>query len=97
MEDPSTKDVILHAEDVMNGEKIEFRADMAVLATGMVPSLNGEGKNLMAVKDEHGFIDASSLPDGMSVAGVAERPMDVMSSVMSGTAVALKNLGDGNV
>lgn len=96
-EDPSTKDVILHAEDVMNGEKIEFRADMAVLATGMVPSLNGEGNNLLAVKDEHGFIDASALPDGMSVAGVAGQPMDVMSSVMSGTATALKSLGGGNV
>ena len=96
-EDASTKDVILHAEDVMNGEKIEFRADMAILATGMVPSLNGEGENLMATKDEHGFIDPASLPDGMSVAGVAERPMDVMSSVMSGTAIALKNLGGDNV
>ena len=91
-EDSSTKEVILSAEDVMGGEKIEYRADLAVLATGMAPSLNGEAKNLMVQTDENGFILTDKLPDGISVAGVAERPVDVVASVMGGTAAALNSL-----
>jgi len=91
-EDSSTKDVILTAEDVMGGEKIEYRADLAVLATGMVPSLNGDAKNLLTQTDENGFISMENLPEGISIAGVAERPVDVVGSVMGGTAAALNSI-----
>ena len=37
-EDPSTKDVIVEAEDIMAGKKIKAKFDMVVLAAGMVPS-----------------------------------------------------------
>ena len=94
-EDKGSGDVLLHVEDVMNGEKKIVRMDLAVLATGMKPSLADEtGKlaNMQVKPDENGFLVPENLPAGIHVTGVAEKPIDVTTSVMSGTAVALKTI-----
>ncbi len=38
-QDPTTKELIVHAEDTILGTKVTARADLVVLAVGMVPSL----------------------------------------------------------
>ena len=89
-EDPETKDLIVEAEDILSGEKIRVKIDMVVLATGMVPVAGASGiASADMANDEYGFT-ADSQKTGVCVAGVAKRPMDVSSSVRSGTGAALK-------
>lgn len=92
VEDPASGDVVLTVEDILKGQKKEFRMDMAVLATGMQPSLNGEAKRLNVAVDTNGFIDQGKLPAGVFATGVAENPVDVNTSVMNSTGTVLKIL-----
>ena len=81
--------VVLTVEDAIRGEKLTMTYDMAVLATGMQPSLAGEKLPLPVVVDEDGFI-ASGEDAGIFAAGCARMPLDVMRSAQSGTAAAVK-------
>ena len=78
------------AEDVHGGMKIEKRADMVVLATGMVPTAAANGiKNFVTV-DEDGFIPPPLQADGVYTAGVAKMPADVTTSLQDATGAALR-------
>jgi quinone-modifying oxidoreductase subunit QmoA len=72
------------AEDAVSGKKVRVKVDMAVLATGMVPSTDGLA---MVDTDDAGF--AISKP-GIYTTGVSKKPMDVASSVQDATGAALK-------
>ncbi len=79
----------LKVEDVESGRIDETRADLVVLATGMVPSLRDGGLPIAVTQDEDGF--ALDQPGaGVLVAGVARRPEDVASSVRDATGAAAK-------
>jgi len=84
-------DLVLKLEDVESGRLVEARADLVVLATGMVPSLGGAPPPFELARDEDGFgLDGAQ--DGVVVAGVARRPADVASSVRDATGAAARAL-----
>lgn len=93
-EDSASGDVVLVAEDTMTGERIEQKVNLAVLATGLTPSVpsvnfeNGHGLE----RDEHGFLASEQPLAGMVAAGCAKRPVDVAVCVRDATGAALKAL-----
>ncbi len=91
-EEPGTGDLVVEADSSLTGEKIRRAVNLVVLATGMVPTngLPGAAVN----HDDYGFLLGNGSGDGIHVAGVAKRPMDVASSVRDGTAAALKAIRD---
>ncbi len=87
-EDPDTKDVIVEAEDTAAGSISRVKVDMAVLATGMVPSSARERiPGITNSLDEDGFILDTP---GICGAGCVKRPLDVSVTVQSATGAALK-------
>jgi quinone-modifying oxidoreductase subunit QmoA len=79
----------LHVEDVENVRLIEAKADLVVLATGMVPNAIDNDLALFTRKDDEGFI-LDDLDSGVTVAGVARRPEDVAASVRDATGAAAR-------
>ncbi len=79
----------LHVEDVEAGRLLEERADLVVLATGMVPNLRDDGLPFALERDEDGF--GLDDPDGaVVIAGVAKRPEDVAATVRDATGAAAR-------
>ncbi|HOP07643.1 MAG TPA: CoB--CoM heterodisulfide reductase iron-sulfur subunit A family protein [candidate division Zixibacteria bacterium] len=85
----SNGNVILEAENTLTGEMTKTEVDMAVLATGMVPSNVDNPPPLGTRLDEFGFV-APDNNNGVIGIGVAARPIDVSASVQDGTGAALK-------
>jgi quinone-modifying oxidoreductase subunit QmoA len=82
-------DLVLKLEDIDAGRLVEARADLVVLATGMVPNLSAAGLPFELARDEDGFgLDEG----GFVVTGVARRPADVASSVRDATGAAARAL-----
>jgi quinone-modifying oxidoreductase subunit QmoA len=80
-------DLVLKLEDVDSGRLVKARADLVVLATGMVPG--GDGLPFDLARDDDGFALGG---DGVVVAGVARRPADVAASVRDATGAAARAL-----
>ena len=80
--------VTVIAEDAVSGNKVNQKVDMAVLATGMEPSLVG-GAPVPLNMDENGFI-ITDIDKGMIAAGCAKKATDVVTTTQSSTAAALK-------
>lgn len=90
-EDPSTRNPIVEAEEVMPGEKLREQFDMVILATGVVPSTADSpipGVNLK--RDNDGFYIDSPNGSGIFAAGCVKRPLDVSRSVKDATAAVMK-------
>ena len=87
-EDPATGDVVVEVEDTMKGDKIRVRAEMVVLATGMVP--RAPGSNINVTYDEFGFIVSDPSRRGIYGAGCVRKPTGVAQSVQDATGAALK-------
>lgn len=87
-EDPASGDLIVEAEDILSAAKTRQTVDLVVLATGMVPSLQGARPPIGIALDDDGFI-APEGAAGVFPVGVARGPMDVATSVQEGTAAAL--------
>jgi quinone-modifying oxidoreductase subunit QmoA len=83
--------VVLEAENTLTGSITRMEVDMAILATGMVPNTAEEPPPLATDLDEFGFI-APDGEAGVIGAGVATRPVDVVTSVQDATGAALKAL-----
>lgn len=81
----------VEAEDILNGEKIRVDVDLVVLATGMEPNLKlgGFAGEIVHI-DADGFVPDHLQQPGIFAAGVAQRPVDVNSSIQEATGVALK-------
>jgi len=77
----------LTVEDAEAGRKLHERADLVVLATGMVPAAGAEVFG--ASWDEDGFL-LDDPARGLAVAGVARRPADVAASVRDATGAAAR-------
>ncbi len=88
-EDQATGDVVVTAEDVAGGKKIQEGFDMVVLAVGMEPQTRTREFPGGLRYEENGFIDVEQ-PAGVFGAGVAKKPLDVTSSVQDATASAIK-------
>ncbi|MHB1664911.1 MAG: FAD-binding protein, partial [bacterium] len=85
-EDSSSGDLILDAEDILSGKKIKFRADMVVLAAGMVPNgLDIKTDNIKFDYDANGFLFNQNENSGIFSTGVAKNPADVYGSIQAST------------
>jgi quinone-modifying oxidoreductase subunit QmoA len=78
-------ELLLNGEDTVAGQRFQTRADLVVLATGIVP--NPAPVELQ--KDDYGFLlwDQQS---GHFPAGCVMKPTEVSSTVQDGTAAALR-------
>ncbi|MFH0781378.1 MAG: NAD(P)-binding protein [Pseudomonadota bacterium] len=81
--------VTVVAENALTAEKISQKVDMAVLATGMQPSLGLQGAPVNLNLDASGFI-ISDFDKAMISAGCAKKAADVVTCTQSSTAAALK-------
>jgi len=81
--------VTVVAENAVTGEKILQKVDMAVLATGMQPTLAAEGSAVILDQDPNGFVNSNE-ETGIMSAGCACRAADVVTSNQSATAAAMK-------
>ena len=79
--------VTVIAENAVTGDKVSQTVDMAILATGMEPSVS-EGAPA-ADLDTNGFV-LSDFEKGILGAGCAKKAADVATSTQSSTAAALK-------
>jgi quinone-modifying oxidoreductase subunit QmoA len=88
--------LLLRVEDVEADRLEEAKADLVVLATGMVPNTGPDDLPIGLELDEDSFA-IDNLPEGVTVAGVARRPQDVASSVRDATGAAAKAwaIGEG--
>jgi quinone-modifying oxidoreductase subunit QmoA len=87
-EDAASKELLVTAEDVLNGTKMTRRYDLVVLATGIVPQTSGLPAGFD--RDEFGFITNSRA--GVYGAGCVKRPAEVSASVRDATGAALRAL-----
>jgi quinone-modifying oxidoreductase subunit QmoA len=81
--------VTVVAENAVNGDKVHQKVDMAVLATGMQPSMAVQGAPVSLNMDTSGFVISDS-EKGMIAAGCAKKAADVVTTTQSSTAAALK-------
>jgi quinone-modifying oxidoreductase subunit QmoA len=88
--------LLMKVEDVEADRLEEARADLVVLATGMVPNVGADDLPFGIKLDEDRFA-LDDLPQGVTVAGVARRPQDVASSVRDATGAAARAwaIGEG--
>ena len=82
--------VIVTAEDAVSGEKSERTVEMAVLATGMQPTLATHRPAADLTFTEDGFIVNDYAKGGQFACGCANKPADVVSSNQNATGMALK-------
>ncbi|MDH4044620.1 MAG: CoB--CoM heterodisulfide reductase iron-sulfur subunit A family protein [Gemmatimonadota bacterium] len=83
--------MIVEAEDILRGHKIQVAVDLVVLATGMESNLKVEGLAGLPIRlDADGFASAHLQPPGIFAAGVAQSPVEVNSSVQEATGAALR-------
>lgn len=81
--------VTLIAENAVTAEKISQKVDLAVLATGMQPSLGVQGAPVALDMDSSGFV-LTNAEKAMIAAGCAKKAADVVTTTQNSTAAALK-------
>ncbi len=87
-----TDDVVVVAEDILAGKKVEKVFDMVVLAVGMEPSTRSQRLPLEVTYTPEGLILPESLKPGIYAVGSAKSPLDVAKSVQDATGAALKSI-----
>ena len=98
LEDPKTKNLIVHAEDMTLGEPIELEAELVVLSTAAVPSKGSDetARILNVTRGTDGFFMEShpklkpidTAVDGIFLAGACQGPKDIPYSVSQGSGAA---------
>ncbi|MGC9398590.1 MAG: hydrogenase iron-sulfur subunit [Anaerolineae bacterium] len=98
VEDPETKNLIVHAENVGLGEHVALEVEMVGLATAAIPSEGAVdlGRILTVSNDTHGWfleshpklkpLDAAT--EGIYLAGAAQGPKDIPQCVSQGSGAA---------
>jgi quinone-modifying oxidoreductase, subunit QmoA len=90
VEDSSSRELTVEAEDILRERKLQVKVDLVVLATGMAASFDDAREAFPAVADpDHFFLEDESAP-GIIPAGCARGPVDVATSVRDATAAAMK-------
>ncbi|MFX1345747.1 MAG: FAD-dependent oxidoreductase, partial [Promethearchaeota archaeon] len=96
-EDPETNDLIIHYEDLQSGLLNNFRANLVVLATPLVPSkgtdelakiLDIELDDYNFFKEKSHFTKSKSSKKGIFLAGFCQGPMDIPETVADASGVA---------
>ncbi len=89
-EDAATGELVLTVEDVTRGRLRHERADLVVLATGIVPQTEGLPPGFTL--DEFQFVAQPGTSGGLFAAGCVRRPAEVSCTVQDATAAALRAL-----
>jgi heterodisulfide reductase subunit A len=94
------EDLIVWGVDTLTGKKVEIKADLVVLATGMVPSADSQAlfRTLKLASDENGFLSEAhpklrpveSVQAGFYLAGAAQGPRDIPETVAQASGAASK-------
>jgi quinone-modifying oxidoreductase subunit QmoA len=79
----------LFVEDAEASTMLDTRADLVVLATGMVPNRD-EGTGGLNLKRDYDGFGLDSFEDRLFIAGVLRHPEDVAASVRDATGAAAK-------
>ncbi|MFX1241422.1 MAG: FAD-dependent oxidoreductase [Promethearchaeota archaeon] len=96
-EDPETQDLFIHYEDLKTGEFKDFRANLVVLASPLVPSKGvQELSNSLGIElDKYNFFQEKSYfdklkssKDGIYLCGFCQGPMDIPETVANASGVA---------
>jgi len=95
---PSTKSLIVYAEDLYTGERLETTSDLVVLATALVPNDDTPelARKMKLSTGEYGFLmeahpklrPVDSFQDGIFLAGATLGPMDIPKAVAYGKGAA---------
>jgi len=98
VEDPETKNLFVHSENIDLGQLVELEAEMVILSTAAVPRKEATalGQALTIPNSPDGFymeyhpklkpIDTPT--EGVFLAGAAQGPKDIPASVAQGSAAA---------
>jgi heterodisulfide reductase subunit A len=99
-EDPETRDLILHVENVDTGESQKIRTQMAILSEAVVPSANSHDlANVLGVEtDKRGFFSAkdtcgdpiASHREGVFLCGCTSGPKDITDSIAEASGAAIR-------
>jgi quinone-modifying oxidoreductase subunit QmoA len=89
-EDAATKELTVTAEDIQGGSLVHTKADLVVLASGMVSSIKNSPLPMNLQYDEYGFLAPGAQPAGIIAAGSAKGPLDVSASIQDATGSALE-------
>jgi heterodisulfide reductase subunit A len=96
-EDPETQDLIIHYEDLKTGEFKDFRANLVVLASPLVPSKGVKqlAKSIDVELDKYNFFQERSYfeklkssKNGIFLCGFCQGPMDIPETVANASGVA---------
>ena len=97
-ENPDTKSLIVMAEDLYTGERLETTTDLVVLATALLPNDDNPelARKLKVSTGEYGFLmeahpklrPVDSFQDGIFLAGAVLGPMDIPKAVAYGKGAA---------
>ncbi|TFG07984.1 FAD-dependent oxidoreductase [Candidatus Thorarchaeota archaeon] len=97
-EDPKTKSLVVMAEDLYTGERLETTTDLVVLATALHPNDDTKdlARKLKVSTGEYGFLmeahpklrPVDSFQDGVFLAGAVLGPMDIPKAVAYGKGAA---------
>ncbi len=94
-------DLIVTGVDTLSGETIKIKADLVVLALGMIPNLDKKlVEKLKISTDEYGFAQevhpklkpVETEVSGIFIAGAVQGPKDISESVAQASAAASKAL-----
>jgi quinone-modifying oxidoreductase subunit QmoA len=90
-EDPESGNLTVIAEDIYSQTKHRQTVDMAVLATGMNPTMADETIPFDASLDKYGFFEEDEASDsGIYYVGCCKAPSDVSTCIKEANAVAIK-------
>ncbi len=96
-EDPETNDLIIHYEDLKTGKFNDFRANLVVLATPLVPKKDiSKLANILDVeldkyeffKEKSYFNKSLSSREGVFLVGFCQGPLDIPETVADASGVA---------
>ena len=92
----------VYGVDTLSGKMIDMKADLVVLATGMVASNGAKdlSRRLNIISDEYGFMSEAhiklrpveTLTAGIYLAGTAQAPRDITDTISSASGAASKVL-----
>lgn len=92
----ATKSLKVTAEDTVTGNRIEWEADLVVLATGMVPNTKDLPLPQGVTVDQDGFLVTEDLAHGVVSAGCVSAPAPMAECMKEATGAALKALIAGS-
>jgi quinone-modifying oxidoreductase subunit QmoA len=90
-EEDRTGNLVLEAENTLTGEMTRTTVEMAVLATGMVPTTKSAPPPADVTLDEFGYIDQDD-KSGIIGCGNVMRPLEVAATIQDATGAALKGI-----